>query len=365
MIEKESTRVRTFVPTLPKYKALKRYLKRIDDRRIYSNSGPLVLELELRLAGELGVDPREVVLGSSATILLEAAITCSMDQDIEWTCPSWTFAASALALKRCHKNFGFVDVGSDWRAISDSGFMRNNLLVLPFGDEINPSDRPRNTNTLLIDAAASLPSYLQKNNLNRGPRDGTVFSLHATKLLSTGEGGLFVSTNLDWVEGIRRWLRFGFGSERISVQEGTNGKISEYAAAIGLSSMDLWPKFVPQIKELMQWSRLVSENNNLKVSPALSKSLISPYWIVELESKKQKDKLVTIMEKHNIETRDWWGSCCHTMPFFKDVPIKSESLENSESLASRTIGLPLHLELTDKERQRIEIALYDFSSQLI
>ena len=61
-------------PRMPRAGALMPYLERIDDRRTYSNFGPLVSELETRLAQRLGVDPDCVVTVANGTAGLTLAL---------------------------------------------------------------------------------------------------------------------------------------------------------------------------------------------------------------------------------------------------------------------------------------------------
>ncbi len=86
-------------PRMPKAEALLPYLERIDRNRTYSNFGPLVAELEARLARRLGVDPACVVTVSNATAGLTLALQ-ALTEGRAGVClmPSWTFVASAHAV---------------------------------------------------------------------------------------------------------------------------------------------------------------------------------------------------------------------------------------------------------------------------
>ena len=60
-------------PRLPQAKALLPYLKRVDDNRWYTNYGPLLTELEQRLANTLHVQPAELATVSNGTVALTVA----------------------------------------------------------------------------------------------------------------------------------------------------------------------------------------------------------------------------------------------------------------------------------------------------
>ena len=74
--------------------------------------------------------------------------------------------------------------------------------------------------------------------------DAEVFSFHATKFFNTFEGGA-VATNDDELAARMRLMRnFGFAGYDEVVYLGTNGKMSEMAAAMGLTSLESLDEFV-------------------------------------------------------------------------------------------------------------------------
>ena len=63
------------------------------------------------------------------------------------------------------------------------------------------------------------------------------------------------------------------------------------------------------------------------------------------------------MEDMNVETRQWWGEGCHSMPAFKD--IRSESLDNTIEISETSIGLPFFRGMSKEQQKHIEKA-FDF-----
>ena len=92
-------RIPILVPNVPKYRSLKKYLKRVDSARIYSNFGPLNAELIFRLSKFLGVPERNIQTAANATLALEGAIRTSDESKLDWEMPSWTFAAKVELLE--------------------------------------------------------------------------------------------------------------------------------------------------------------------------------------------------------------------------------------------------------------------------
>src|SRR4029078_4749782 len=65
-------------------------------------------------------------------------------------------------------------------------------------------------------------------------------SFHATKSFATAEGGCVVTADRSMAGAVTQALNFGFHDSRDSRAASTNGKMSEYHAAIGLAELDGW-----------------------------------------------------------------------------------------------------------------------------
>ena len=332
----------------------------------------MVENLTSRLAEYLGLEQDSVVLLSNATAALEGAIINSTPKLIgeswensvksfqeNWYVPSFTFPATVHALSRSNKDFRFTDINEHWNTIPISPF---GIEVLQFGAEYIENYRvenklPINYERKIIDAASSFDAC--KNIANKlNLCDGLVISFHATKTFSTGEGGLFASKDKEWVKNVRQWSNFGLWGSREAKSIGTNAKMSEYSAAIGLAFFDEWDDFRNKLFHNKQKAQEISRKFGLKCSPSFTSEFISNYWVVELESPEQKRRIVNHFESKEIETRDWWGSGCHDMPAFRSV--KFGNLSKSIELASKVIGFPMGVHLSGQDFLEIETALSSF-----
>lgn len=341
------------VPRLPTYPELKSYLERIDNSHIYSNFGPLVNEFEGRLADYFQIPVAQLATCSNATDAIEGAIRTSGAVSERWDAPSWTFTATAAALVASGAEFTFRDIDDTQRIRVDSSF-QNIIEVLPFGEGLNFDRQVFPTQNLLIDAAASFDA-LKAIDLPTDRRVGIVLSFHATKTLSTGEGGLFISNDPVWVSEFKKWSNFGMWGSRISNVPGSNSKMNEYSAAIGLASLDSWPVTRLQWLEQMNKANDLSQSVGLKVNKSLEDSSVSPYWILQLESTSQIAKLIAILERNGIDWRRWWEFGCHKMDAYSGQ--SAENLLKTEATSKLQIGLPMHLKLTNGNWEVLSHAL--------
>ena len=242
-------------PLLPRVDRLVPYLSRIDAARIYTNHGPLSTEFERRLESHLGLPRGGLACASSGTAALIGAILATAGQATAKRpfalMPAFTFVATAVAAERCGYQVCLADIDADtWMldperlayhpALGQVGVV---LPVAPFGRPV-PQEawltfRERTGIPIVIDGAASFDRLEEAPQRHVGAIP-IVLSFHATKSFGTGEGGGVVSTNVDVVPLVVQALNFGFYSARDSQSASTNGKLSEYHAAVGLAELDGW-----------------------------------------------------------------------------------------------------------------------------
>ena len=238
------------IPDLPSLPELLPYLERIDRNKWYTNFGPLVLEYESRLAEITGANIKggQCVTLASGTVALELAIAAlDLPKGARVLLPSFTFPATLLAVLRCGLQPVFSDVDkNDWTLTPVIARMAlqygHYALILPvacFGLALPDQDWDAFTQetgiSVIMDAAAALGSQ------KVGKTTNAVFSLHATKPLGVGEGGVFATANPDMAERVRRMSNFGFYQEVVDYSIATNAKLSEYSAAVGLAQLERWP----------------------------------------------------------------------------------------------------------------------------
>jgi dTDP-4-amino-4,6-dideoxygalactose transaminase len=238
-------------PNIGSREEIHRHIDEILDRRWLSNEGPVVLELERRLADYVGV--KHCLTVCNATIGLEIAYRAT-ELSGEVIVPSNTFAATVHALiwQGIRPVFCDIDpithnldVGSVEACITDktTGIVGVHLWGRPCPVHDLQKLADRYGLKLIFDAAHAFGCSLGGQMIG-GFGDAEVFSFHATKFLNCGEGGAIATNDDDLAALIRQTRSFGFqGCDRI-VRVGTNGKMNEFSAAVGLSSMDSIEEFI-------------------------------------------------------------------------------------------------------------------------
>jgi len=337
-----------------------KYLYKINKVKIFSNNGPLVQLYEKRLSNFLNTKPESLITCVNATMALFAALKILNYKSI--TIPSYTFTASGLSAMVQDYDINFADIDLQTLEVSLSKEYNSTdvvMYVLPFGQKLTADLKSifSKFSFVLIDAAASLGNT--DIDLKDLPKNcAVVFSLHSTKVLGSGEGGIIVFGDTELAQKFRYFINFGFVNSRESAFLGLNLKMSEYTAAIGLASLDNWGKELQEWQESRFYIKQIEDKFQLKSFSTFFPGA-NPYWILRMENRISSDKLQAEFNVQKIQTRKWWPVGLHRMPAFKKIEVNS-SLTNTELAEISIIGLPFMRKFSTVDLKRISIAFEKF-----
>ncbi len=323
------------------------------DRRWLSNQGPVVSEFEERVADYVGV--KHCVAMCNATVALEIAIR-ALELTGEVIVPSFTFIATAHALQWQEITPVFCDIDPATHTL-DPGWVERMITPRTTGiigvhvwgrpcqiDALESVARD-NSLSLLFDAAHAFgTSY--KGRMIGGFGAAEVFSFHATKFVSCGEGGA-VATNDDQLAHKMRLMRnFGFaGLDRV-VYIGTNGKMSELSAAMGLTSLEGVDEFVAvNDRNYRAYANELATIPGLALLPyERAERCNYQYVVVEVDpylTQLSRDDLIEVLTAENVLARRYFYPGCHRMePYASLFPHAKLVLRATDAVAQRVLLLP-------------------------
>lgn len=341
-------------PLLPTAKALIPYLERIDERRVYSNFGPLYFELVERLSKYLDVGEDNVALFANGTLALQAAIETVGDQGDTWVVPSYTFVATAQAVHAARRKIHFADVAEESWALEgrERPFATGHVVVAPFGSRPPLSQWCDVSGWKVFDAASCFDSCHGIGSL-LDEKSSLMISLHATKTLPAGEGALLVGPS-EWIRQARSWGNFGFNGSRSASGPGLNAKLSEYHSAVGLASLDGWNQTRRHLAQRSEHARAICEGLDVVTQPSLGDGWVTTTWNIRLR-KPDLPAIERALAENGIQTRRWWPSGVHEMPLFRGCT--KDLLPVTSQLANQVLGLPFAVDLSVAELNRISLAL--------
>jgi len=333
-----------------------RLLERINDlldRRWLSNDGPYVQEFERRVAEMIGV--KHCIAMCNATVALEIAIR-AVGFVGEVIVPSFTFIATAHALQWQEITPVFCDIDSRTHTIDPFQVER---MITPrttgivgvhvWGracdvDALAHIAEKRNLK-LIFDAAHAFGcSYKGQMIGNFG--DAEVFSFHATKFLNTFEGGAVVTNNNELAMKIRLMKNFGFADYDNVIYIGTNGKMNEVAAAMGLTSLESLEQFVAtNHRNYWQYQQELADIPGVSLLTYDENERCNYQYIIleidETTTQVSRDHLREILWAENVLVRRYFYPGCHRMePYRSFFPHAGLLLPHTERLVTRVLSLP-------------------------
>jgi dTDP-4-amino-4,6-dideoxygalactose transaminase len=340
----------------PNIGARDRFLARINemlDRRWLSNNGPFVQEFEAKMAALLGV--RHCIAMCNGTIALEIAIRATGLRG-EVIVPSFTFIATAHALQWQEITPVFCDIDPRTHLIDPAQVQR---MITPRTTGIigvhtwgQPCDiealsqiASRRNLTLMFDASHAFGcSY--RGRMIGGFGIAEVFSFHATKFFNTFEGGAIATNDDALAAKIRLMKNFGFHGYDNVEYIGTNGKMSEVCAAMGLTGLESLDEFVEHNRRnyVCYWNGLAGVPGVRMLPADRSERCNFQYVVIEVEERVTeiaRDQIVQILHAENVLARRYFYPGCHRMePYRSFFPHAGLLLPETERIACKIVVLP-------------------------
>ena len=322
------------------------------DGRWLTNDGPLVHQLEQAVAEVVGV-PHCIAM-CNGTVALEIAIRAA-GLGGEVIVPSFTFVATAHALQWQQITPVFCDVDPLTHNIDPTrveelitprttGILAVHLWGRPAPIEELSEIAARHGLRLLFDAAHAF-GCSHRGRMIGGFGTAEMLSFHATKVVNSFEGGAIVTADDEFAEIVRLMRNHGFSDYDKVSHVGTNGKMSEVAAAMGLTSLEARDEFV-------EANRRNHEAYREGLAPVDGVELIAyddaelcnwQYAVIEVDESAalSRDELQRVLWAENVLARRYFYPGCHRMePYRTLFPGAGERLPQTERLARRVLALP-------------------------
>lgn len=320
-----------------------------------TNNSKYVRELENYLLTKYNSNP--LLLTSSGTVALQVLLSSlkKNKNKLEIIVPSYTFVATVSAII----NTGFIPIFADIKrtnATIDPVRVKelvNDRTLAIMGVHMfgNPCDHKSlsdiaKKHDIKIFFDASHAFNVRQNNqpiINFG--DGSALSFHATKVFTTGEGGAIVSSNDELINFSRKFINHGIINESEVGLIGCNGKMSEFNAIYGLSTIDLIPKAIKKRKVIYNNYKKFFLKKNIKSEAKLDTESCNhnySYAPFCFENKIIRDKLYNHLRKNNIYVRKYFSPLVSEFRPFKKYTSENTELRVSKYFADHVLCFPIH-----------------------
>lgn len=347
----ENLKSRVTVPIIPDPEKLNFHFKKSYELKWLSNFGPCYQELKENLRNFLGTPFIE--LFSSGT----QALTCglrSLESEGEVITSPFTFPATINAIKWAGLQPVFADIELETLTISPvsvASLIDSNTSVIlgvdVYGnrcDHNNLSKVAKDANLRLVYDSAHCfgPNLFSRENSNIGTFN--MISFHATKLFHTCEGGALVFDDECLIDKLNRIQNFGFIKEDHFESSGTNAKLSELHAAMGLSVFErLDEEFSHRALLSETYREILRLDNSISIHPLQEFMPSYTYFSLLFSSEDGNERRNRVHENLKINgfgSRKYFNPLCSEVECF--AKSKRASLDVAKWVVDRVLCLPLH-----------------------
>ena len=352
-------------PFLPPLADLIPMLEQIWETRVLTNNGPFHSRLEARLCEYLGVPA--VSLVTNGMLALTAAIDAAGLEGEVITTP-YSFVATTHAVKLGKLEPVFVDVrASDLNIDTDlieAAITPRTSAIVAVHCYGNPCDvdaikaiADRHGLTVIYDAAHAFGvRYRGEGLLRHG--DYSTLSFHATKAFNTFEGGAVVCGDAANKAGVDQARNFGIASEVDIPAVGTNAKMSEFNAALGLLQLDHFDEVLRARRAVDGiYRELLSGIEGLDVLaiPEGVEPNFSYFPILVREGfPVTRDGLYDRLKAHGVLARRYFYPLLSSLPMYRKMPSANpEQLTVATQAAQQILCLPIYPGLTLEQQEMI------------
>lgn len=353
---------RPFMPPLDEYC---QGLEEIWRNKWLTNNGPVLQRYTKKMKNFLDVE--NTVMFNNGTLALQIGLQ-GLGISGEVITTPFTFVATTHALHWNKIRPVFCDIEPDHYTLDPekveaaiTPWTTAILAVHVFGYPCNLdalADIARRHNLKLIyDAAHAFGVKIDGKSIAQYG-DLSMFSFHATKLYHSLEGGMLVFPNPSLKTEVEYLKNFGFKSEVEVVMPGTNAKMNEMQALMGLMMLKYVPQLIEKRRAITElYRKQLQSVPGIHLPPLPSDEIdynyaYFPIEIDEIEFGISRDQLYEKLKEYNIFTRRYFYPLICDFACYKNVPV-ADPLEIARRVAERILVLPIYYDLALEDVQKI------------
>lgn len=358
---------------MPPFEEYCEEIKSIWDTRWLSNFGPKYQKFKKGLLDYFNVP--NIHMFTNGHQALEIAIAALGLKGEVITTP-FTFASTTLAIVRSGLTPVFCDISEDDYTMDtdkiESLITERTSAIIPvhvYGNVCNYKEIERIARKhglkVIYDGAHSFGETIDgKTTAQLG--DITMFSFHATKVFHSIEGGCLTYSDDQLAAPLHALGQFGLSKNEDIALPGTNAKMNEFQAAMGVCNLKYVEEYIAARKKCVERYRenlgnidgikLCEEKSNIKYNYS--------YFPVVFDREKlgvDRDDVFKALADNNIFARKYFYPLTSDMTFVRNVTSPAET-PVAKKIASNVLTLPLYSELALEDIDEICRIITDMCS---
>jgi UDP-4-amino-4,6-dideoxy-L-N-acetyl-beta-L-altrosamine transaminase len=333
----------------------------------YLTQGPVVEQFEKALCSYTGAK-YALVFNSGTSALHAAYLSVGLKNDDEVITSPISFVATSNMIIQANAKPIFVDVkldgNIDEKQIEKAITSKTKAIVpVHFSGNICNMDSiiklAKKYNLFVIeDSAHAFGSHIGKKYAGTFGDIG-IFSFHAIKPITTGEGGALITDNKELYERAKKTRSHGITKKEFwnfdMIDMGFNYRLSDINCALGLSQLSKINDFIQKRQSIAQQYNKAFQNNSCFYSPVVKKEIHSSYHLYTINLKPelycQKEDIFNALRKKGL------GVQVHYKPIYKnsfyEKKYGSQFLFVSEEFYKGAISLPCHQNMNNDDIQYV------------
>lgn len=360
-INKEILVTRSSMPPIEEYIDM---IKQLWDSHWITNMGTLHNQLERELEAFLG--EKYVQLTVNGHMALELAIqSMNFPEGSEIITTPFTFVSTTYAIIRNRLEPVFCDIKKDLTIDEEkieSLITEKTVAIVPVHVYGNPCNvekieeiAKRHNLKVIYDAAHAFGEIYHGREIG-AYGDMAIFSFHATKVYNTIEGGAVCCRNKEQYKKLYNLKNFGIQSQELITDIGTNAKMNEFSAAMGLCNIKYFEQGIEKRKRVVaQYKELLSDSERITfgINEDIEKSNYA-YFPVIFETENLRNRIYGSLAEMNIYARKYFYPLTSDVAYF-DKKYFATDLKSARYYSNRILVLPLYADLLSEDIERIAL----------
>lgn len=322
--------------------------------------GREVEQLEEEMAATVGV--RACVALSSGTAALHLGLVAAgIGVGDEVVVPSFTFAATAHAVRHAGATPVFVDIDPATYCMDPEAFAAaitpRTAAVIPVHLYGHPADMPAITEVASKRGVLVFEDACQAQGATLGGRPvGTLaplaaISFYPTKTMTTIEGGMLICEDAATATRVRSLRNQGLAPDGTIASVGYNARMTDVAAAVGRAQLARVPEFLASRRaNAARWDAALPS----ELVPCRRSDVVSAFSVYTIRFP-DRAHAARVLADRAIETRVYYDTPLHLSPAYHDA--KPHALPHTEAAAASVLSVPVGPHLTASDADRVVDAL--------
>ena len=327
------------------------------------SSGSYVKKFEQEFANYIGT--KFAIAVNSATSGLQLSLASLGIYDGEVITTPFTYAATSNVIVHQTAKPVFVDVDKTTYNIDpdkiEKAITKKTRAIMPihYGGQCSEmeeiSEIASKHNLFVIEDAA--PAIGATHKQRKAGTFGIIsaFSFFPDKNLTTGEGGMVVTSDPELADKCEELRKNGASSRYHHTSIGWNFKMPDPNAALGLSQLKRIESIIATKNKIAKYYQVSLEKIDEIQPPIVKEYNRHTFMLYSILTKdlKQREEIKNALADKGIESRINFPSV-HLQPIYKQMfGFQSDSFPISENLSDRILGLPIFFSMKEEQQDQI------------